>query len=183
MTNPLRTRYVMRAVIISLLAIVLPAHLHPCSRVSPVDPVEMVAQADLILRVAAIDYGRPPSDPNVITTGTPDSIVRFRVEERIKGRVSPLELELPGYLRDSDDFNDRPVPYDFVRPGGRAGSCFANTYRPGAEYLLFLKWREGAYTVEWYALGPTNEQLRDSNDPWLKWVKDSALRDPERRRE
>jgi hypothetical protein len=38
-----------------------------------------------------------------------------------------------------DDRNDRPVPYDFIRPGGRGGNCFALAYRPGAEYLLLLR--------------------------------------------
>jgi hypothetical protein len=25
--------------------------------------------------------------------------------------------------------------------------------------------------VNWYALGPVNEQLRSATDPWLVWVK------------
>jgi len=28
------------------------------------------------------------------------------------------------------------------------------------------------YTVNWYALGPVNEQLRSPNDPWLVWVRE-----------
>jgi hypothetical protein len=27
------------------------------------------------------------------------------------------------------------------------------------------------YTVNWYALGPVNEQLRSANDPWVQWVR------------
>jgi hypothetical protein len=28
------------------------------------------------------------------------------------------------------------------------------------------------YTVNWYALGPVNEQLRSAEDPWLLWVRE-----------
>ena len=31
-----------------------------------------------------------------------------------------------------------------------------------------------AYTVNWYALGPVNEQLRSAGDPWLAWVRQHA---------
>jgi hypothetical protein len=68
----------------------------------------------------------------------PDSTVEFRVAEVLKGEHVPNTLIIPGYLVDKDDFNDRPVPYDFIRPGGRAGSCIANRYKEGAEFLLFL---------------------------------------------
>lgn len=108
------------------------ASARPCSRMSPVSPEQMVEQAGLIVRVTALDYAQPPDNPNVITTGEPDSRVRFRVEAVLKGRRAPSELELSGYLADRDDYNELPVPYHFVRRGGRAGSCFANTYRAGA---------------------------------------------------
>lgn len=29
----------------------------------------------------------------------------------------------------------------------------------------------GEYTVNWYALGPVNEQLESASDPWLLWVR------------
>jgi len=85
------------------------------------------------------------------------------------------DLILPGYLVDRDDFNDRPAPYTFVRPGGRAGSCFANPYRSGAQFLLFLKKTiAGELTVNWYALAPVNEQLHSDDDPWPLWVRERA---------
>jgi hypothetical protein len=63
----------------------------------------------------------------------------------------------------------------FVRPGGRAGSCFANSYRRDAEYLLFLKkLKGGEFTVNWAALAPVNEQIRSAEDPWLIWVREQA---------
>jgi hypothetical protein len=84
-------------------------------------------------------------------------------------------------MNDQDDWNDQAVPYTMVRRNGRSGSCFANTYRQGAQFLLVLR-RTGnvssavssnsEYTVNWYALGPVNEQLRSADDPWLQWVRD-----------
>jgi hypothetical protein len=89
----------------------------------------------------------------------------------VKGRHVPTDLDLAGYLGGPDDFNELPVPYHFVRRGGRSGSCFANTYRQGGDYLLVLKLVDNAYTTDWYALGPTNEQLHSAADPWLQWVR------------
>lgn len=128
-----------------------------CTRFGPVVPEEMVAQADMIVRATAVAEGRGK--------------VRFRVDEVVKGRHSPPELVLPGSFDPHDDFNDQPVPYHFVREQGRYGSCYASLYREGAEYLLLLKLHSGDYTVNWYALGPTNEQLHSKDDPWIVWVR------------
>ncbi|HXH95113.1 MAG TPA: hypothetical protein VNN25_26300 [Thermoanaerobaculia bacterium] len=143
--------------------------LSACQRFGPVVPEDMVASADLIVR-ATVDYSRMPTAFGR-TSWRPESTVRFRIEEVVKGRYALTDLDLPGYLESSDDFNELPVPYTFVRRGGRGGSCFANTYRQGGRYLLVLKMVAGAYTVDWYALGPTNEQLHSVDDPWLKWVR------------
>jgi hypothetical protein len=87
------------------------------------------------------------------------------VIETIRGLVLK-EVTLPGYLVDRDDFNDQRPPYTFVRPGGRAGSCFANSYRSGGQFLLFLATsKDGELTVNWYALAPVNEQLHSDSDP------------------
>jgi hypothetical protein len=147
---------------------------YSCSRVTPVSSVEMVQQADAIMRVTAVEYARPPRDPSMHTAGLPDSTVRFKVLEVIRGR-STSKLVLPGYLVDRDDFNDQPPPYDFVRSNGRSGSCFANSYRRGGQFLLILKREQfTGYTANWYALGPTNEQLHSANDPWLAWVREQV---------
>jgi len=63
----------------------------------------------------------------------------------------PSNLILPGYLVENDDFNDHAPPYNFVRPNGRRGSCFANSYRLGGQFLLLLKKRSSEYTVNWYS--------------------------------
>lgn len=147
----------------------------PCTIAGPVLPVEIVRGADAIVRAVAVEYARAPEDPTRWTTGEPDSLVRFRVVEAVKGREIPASIVLPGYLVNRDDFNDQKVPYAFVRPGGRAGSCFANSYRQSAEFLLMLKKRpDGSYFVNWYGLGPVNEQLRSASDPWLLWVREQV---------
>jgi len=135
----------------------------------------MMAGAKVIVRAKALEYAARP-DPNMRTTGVPAAKIRFQVIETIRGPV-PSDLVLPGYLSDTDDFNDQPSPYNFVRPGGRQGSCFANTYRSGAQFLLFLvKTKTGEFTVDWYPLGPVNEQLHAGDDPWLRWVREEAHR-------
>jgi hypothetical protein len=151
------------------------ARVEPCTIMRPVSPEEIVQGAEAIVRAEALEYASPPKDPTVWTTGEPDSRVRFKVVEVVKGVGLSSEVVLPGYLVDRDDFKDVEVPYSFVRPGGRSGSCFANSYRAGSGFLLMLKKRaDGTYTVNWYALGPVNEQLRSKDDPWLVWVRERA---------
>jgi hypothetical protein len=101
--------------------------------------------------------------------------VTFVILEVLKGRLPSSTIEFNGVLTDRDDPNDRPVPYDSVRPGGH-GLCVAFNYRIGAEYLLLLRQSEysaqpNQLTPYWVALGPTNEQLFDGvRDPWFVWV-------------
>lgn len=135
---------------------------------------DMVKNAEVIVRATALEYSVPPGAMR--TTGVPASKVHFQVTETIRGNAG-ADLILPGYLSDRDDFNERPVPYDFVRPGGRSGSCFANSYRAGGQFVLALKKNPaGDLTVDWYALGPVNEQLHSDTDPWLLWVRDEVKR-------
>jgi hypothetical protein len=130
----------------------------------------MCQEADAIVRVTALDYISPPTE-EYITTGIPRSIVRMRVEDVISGEFSDTHLAVRGYLSNDDDFNDHPAPYQFVRPGGRGGSCYANTYRQKAQFVLFLKEVDGEVSPYWYALGPVNEQLTGEDDPWVWWLK------------
>jgi hypothetical protein len=144
-----------------------------CQRTTPFDPVVMVDKADVIVRAIAVKYLEPPAG-DLRTSRQPESKVEFKVEETLKGEDVPKTLLINGYLSDKDDFNDIAVPYHFVRPGGRSGSCFANTYKTGGSFLLILKKTNSGYTPYWDALMPTNEQLRSSEDPWLLWVKDQV---------
>jgi hypothetical protein len=86
---------------------------HACSR-GPLSFSELFV-ADAIVRVTAVKYSAEPKDPNIITTGVPDSTIEFKVEEILKGEGVAESLMLNGYLSNKDDFNDTPVPYRFVR--------------------------------------------------------------------
>jgi hypothetical protein len=141
-----------------------------CQRVSPVSAFEVVDSAHAIVRAIAFEYSLAPEGPSR-TTGEPESRVKFEIKEILRGPSDLRVLELNGYLSDKDDFNDHRPPYTFVRPGGRAGSCYANTYKQGAQFLLFLKKGAVGYTVNWNALAPVNEQLHSEDDPWLFWVR------------
>lgn len=164
----------MRAFSIVIGISLTPAAGWTCSVAKITSNVDLVRYADAVIRAKAVEYARPPSNPNLWTTGVPDSKVRFEELEVIRG-VEASGLVLPGYLVQKDDFNDQQAPYTFVRPGGRAGSCFANSYRQGAEYLLFLKkTNSGDFTVNWAALAPVNEELHPSEDAWLIWVRERA---------
>jgi len=56
-----------------------------------------------------------------------------------------------------------------------SAAVFANSYRSGGEFLLLLKKRQsGELTLNWYVLGPVNEQLHSTNDPWLLWVREQV---------
>jgi hypothetical protein len=156
-----------------LFAIVFATEVYACSISGKISNIRLVGDADAIVRAKAVEYASAPSDPNMWTTGVPDSRIRFKVLETIRGEVNS-EVILPGYLVNRDDFNDHSVPYEFVRPGGRAGSC-ANSYRSGGQFLLFLKkTKSGDLTVNWYALAPVNEQLHSEEDAWLVWVRQHA---------
>jgi hypothetical protein len=148
---------------------------YPCKTARSVSSVDMVREADAIVRVAAENYTVAPKSP-ISPTGFDverDSRIRFKVLEVIRGKVSE-ELVLPGVLVDTDDFNDQASPYNSVRPEGRRGSCFASSYRSGEQFLLMLKKRGNEFTVDWYSLAPVNEQLHSVNDPWLLWVRKQA---------
>jgi hypothetical protein len=147
----------------------------PCKTTRSVSNVDMVREADAIVRVAAGDYTVAPKGPTSPTSFAVkmDSRIRFKVLEVVRGKVAG-ELILPGVLVDADDFNDRSPPYNSVRPDGRSGSCFANSYRSGGQFLLMLKKRGNEFTLDWYPLAPVNEQLHSVDDPWLVWVRKQA---------
>src|SRR4051812_30043859 len=54
---------------------------YACNEIGKTSPTEIVRQADAIVRAVAVEYSTPPRDPTIWTTGVPDSIVRFRIEE------------------------------------------------------------------------------------------------------
>lgn len=130
-----------------------------CSAPAPPSPRSFVISADAIVRVTAVNLVKGKG-------------VEFRVEEVLKGEGVPQKLIFNGSISERDDYNDRPVPYDFVRRDGRRGMCFAYEYRQGAQFLLLLKKQKGKLTPYWIPFAPANEQLRSADDPWVVWVKD-----------
>jgi len=132
----------------------------PCSVVGPLpSPDVLIQRAALIVHAKADRQG-----PGL-------GKIRFRVIGVHKGSFDSRELVLNGRLDDADDFNDQPIPYGFVRPGGRSGNCYAHGYRKGGEYLFFLQPDgPGIWSPYWATLSPTNEQIRGTVDPWLTWV-------------
>ena len=145
---------------------------YPCKTTRSVSNVDMVREADAILRVRAEEYAPAPTNQKGFE---PDSNIRFKVLEVVRGQVTGDHLVLPGILVDSDDYNDRTSPYNLVRPDGRRGSCFASSYRSRGEFLLMLKKKtDREFTLDWYPLAPVNEQLHSVSDPWLMWVREQA---------
>src|SRR5688572_10564368 len=96
----------------------VPADLVPAS-------TYVLKNADVIVRATAVDF--------IENEG-----VKFRVEEILRGEGVPSILIFRGHLRDRDDYNQHPVPYNHVRAAG-SGPCYAYEYKQGAEFLLFLK--------------------------------------------
>lgn len=152
-------------------AFMFPSTVLACRAPRP-SPAAMVSRAEIIVRATALKYVKAPAGDLRQLNEPNDAEIEFSVKEILKGEAVPATIVLNGYLTARDDFNDRPVPYDFVRPGGRGGSCSAYKYMQGAEFLLFLKKVDGRLTIRWYALAPTNEQLHSADDPWVVWVKD-----------
>jgi hypothetical protein len=164
---------------LALAAFMFPSTVLAC-RAPPPSPTAMVSRAEIIVRATADEYVKAPVGDLRHLNEPSDSEIEFSIKEILKGETVPSTIILNGYLTARDDFNDRPVPYDFVRPGGRGGSCSAYEYTQGAEFLLFLKKVDGRLTIRWYALAPTNEQLHSVDDPWIGWVK-AQLKSPERK--
>jgi hypothetical protein len=167
--------------VFAMLGLAAPAW--PCSVVGPLPSAErLVRDAEIIARVRAEGLASTPGRAGLFLAASPTQ-VKFAILEVLKGRLSSSTIEFNGSLTERDDRNDRPVPYDFIRPAGRGGNCFALTYKAGAEYLLFL--RRGKHesdaqpnelTPYWAPLSPTNEQLFDgARDAWFVWVS-KALR-------
>jgi hypothetical protein len=126
-----------------------------------------VREADVIVRARAVEESPLPARVRGVS-----SQVRFEIVETLKGAAPPDPVLFPGRLTDVDDTNDSKGAAKWVRRGGRAGSCFADSYRLGGEFLLMLRrGQDGALTPYWASLGATNEQLSGADDEWLVWVR------------
>lgn len=158
-----------------LVGLAVPAS--PCSVVGPLPSADsLVRKAEVIARVRAESLSSEPGRAGIMAGSSTQ--VRFAVLELLKGRLPSPTIDFNGSLMDRDDPNDHPVPYNFIRPGGRSGNCFALAYRVGAEYLLLLRRADhpsyaqpNDVTPYWAPLSPTNEQLLGgASDAWFVWV-------------
>ena len=138
-------------------------------------PQELVSGADGIYHVRASNEIPGPPSSSRMPRPQPSAQVTFRVLSILKGTRRTMLL-LPANFAPEADPNDGPVPYDFVRPGGRWGNCYAVTFKQGQEYLLFLK----GGTPYWSPLAPTTEQVIGTTDPWLIWVRRELAKPTER---
>jgi len=139
-------------------------------------PEDMVKSAEIIVHVRAEGLADEVA-PEGTRGAESKTRVTFRVLKVLKGKLSSAVIRINGNLEGQDDPNDRPVPYDFIRPGGRKGNCYALGYRKDAEYLLLLNHADSRTTPQqeltpyWHPLFPTNEQLfAGADDPWFRWV-------------
>ena len=80
-----------------LVSLSAPVTTWACTVAGITSNVELMEQADSVIRAKALKYAKRPSDPNIWTTGVPDSEVRFEELEVIRG-IDASGLVLPGYL-------------------------------------------------------------------------------------
>ncbi len=136
---------------------------------SPTDPAtgaaRLIAGATAIVRARVIETGDRAK-----------SNVRLETLEVLKAPASvtfPASLTVHGVIVANDDYNPGSVPYAQVRRAGLRGTCVAEEYRAGAEYLLLLTHTsQNEWTPYWAPLMPTNEQIQGSDDPWMIWVRE-----------
>ena len=167
----IRTELIRPLLVLTLVGLAVPAW--PCTVIDRPSVERLVGDAEVIAWVRAEGLSATPGGTGSLLTETTKK-VSFSILEVLKGRLAASTIEFNGLLSDRDDRNERPVPYDFIRPGGRGGNCFALHYRIGAEYLLLLQRTppDNELTPYWAALSPTNEQLIDrARDAWLVWVR------------
>ena len=154
-----------------LLVVLAATPAYPCDVFGPrPSPSDLVRQSDRIVVAKALAYTTNVPDPKYGANGLPEPRVRFQIIETLKGPAG-VELVIPAFLTDVDDFNSEPPPSRGVRSFGRRVNCFADEYRQGGTFLLLLKAVAGDYTLRWAPLAPINEQVRPDNDVWVSWVR------------
>jgi hypothetical protein len=155
----------------------------PCTVAGPLPtPHSLVKSAAVIVhaRVEGLAEAAGTIDNMLART---QGQLQFRVLEVLKGKLERDRIAFNGQIDSQDDWNERAVPYDFIRRGGRHGNCFALGHRVGAEYLLLLNEtgpKNALFTVwspYWAPLSPTNEQIKGKDDPWLRWVREQIERE------
>ena len=134
---------------------------HACTAM--LKPVEQVVrESEVILRARAMEV-----PPWMRTSG---GMVLLRVIEALKGSYDRPFVSVIGQIGDYRMDPARRSPYEQIDCVGRVpgcGSCFAQSYKDDAQYLLLLK----GGTPYWAPLSPTNEEVSGPDDPWVVWVR------------
>ena len=132
----------------------------------------LVKKADTIVIAVAREFTSTHPDPTLWFVPDDGMRVRFEILETLKGKRTSSPLIVPGWVSETDDFNDADLGANWARPQGRYGNCFAIWYRLGGTYLLFLKRvADGTLTPYWWALGRVNDQVHPGRDEWVDWVR------------
>lgn len=142
----------------------------PGYRYSDSQVQDIVRRSEVVVRAVAADSVGQSFNRD---WGYSFDLIRFEPTEVLRGTLPESDFNLEGRVVYRDEFNSGSVPYGHVRASG-SGPCFAYEYRLGAEYLFLLNRVEGRddLTPYWVALGPTNEQIRGADDPWVRWVRE-----------
>jgi len=134
---------------------------HACTAM--LKPVgQVIREAEVILLARAMEPA-----PWMRTSG---GIVVLRALDVLKGSYDRPFVSVIGQIGDYRTDPARRPPYEQIDCMGRVpgcGSCFAQSYKNGAHYLLLLK----GGTPYWAPLSPTNEEVSGPADPWVLWVK------------
>jgi hypothetical protein len=164
-TDAYRAGFCLRLIFAVLVVVLFDTEAFACTVNRVLSAKEIAAAANVIVRAKATRF---------VAKGQADQFgeVVFEVKERLKGSWPSQFLTVTGHVKQYRGPNDRPAPYDFVRPGGRLGSCFAYDYKLEAEFLLFLL--DG--DLYWAPLAAINEQVRGGDDPWVVWVREELRR-------
>jgi hypothetical protein len=144
------------AAIVALGSVIVSRDGNACSPSHVATATEITDAADVILLVRVPEERIQEVSP-----------IKMTVLQVIKGKFGAKTVVVQGQTARYEGPNDHPPPYDFVRPGGRSGDCFAADYKAGGQFLLLL--RKG--DVHWSPLAATNEEVSGAADPWVVWVK------------
>jgi len=155
------SRQIAFALVAAGLSIFWPGNVSACKVSEGAVAQEIVSEADLIVHI------KVPNEEIVSDSGRGYPEIKMTVLKVLKGNYSKKMIWVRGFTDQYEGPNDREVPYNLVRRGGRHGNCYAFDYKKNGQFLLIMK--KGR--VHWSPLAPTNEQVSGPNDPWVVWVK------------
>jgi hypothetical protein len=151
-----------------------------------------LALSPLPLRPCSVGPGyRVPSDYELVKSHEVIVLARsedfaggtfiFRIQEVLKGSYPNLLFKVGGH----DNFQGRTAEDDLisVREGALGGSCTAEDYRVGYNYVLFCDRTDGGLFVHGPPFSRINEEVDGEGSPWTqaieRYAEIAAFEDPE----